>query len=58
MNNRTLRASFLFYILYFVFSPAGAQKEVLQAAQKTNDYFMAKYSDPTLPTNVKKVRPS
>ena len=58
MSNRTLRASFLFYILYFVFSPAGAQNEVLQAAQKANDYFMAKYSDPTLPTNVKKVRPS
>ena len=32
--------------------------DVLQAAQKTNDYFMTKYSDPTLPTNVKKIRPS
>ncbi len=37
---------------------ASAQSEVLQAAQKTNDYFMAKYSDPTQPTNVKKIRPS
>ena len=37
---------------------ANAQQEVLQAAQKANDYFMTKYSDPTLPTNVKKVRPS
>ncbi len=37
---------------------ANAQTEVLQAAQKTNDYFMTKYSDPTIPTNVKKIRPS
>ena len=37
---------------------AQAQQEILQTAQKTNDYFMAKYSDPTIPTNVKKVRPS
>ena len=58
MSNKTLRALFLSYILYFIFSPAGAQNEVLQAAQKANDYFMTKYSDPTLPTNVKKVRPS
>ena len=35
-----------------------AQGSVLTTAQKANDYFMAKYSDPTLPTNVKKVRPS
>ena len=35
-----------------------AQGAVLTTAQKANDYFMAKYSDPTLPTNVKKVRPS
>lgn len=35
-----------------------AQEEVLQTAQKANDYFMAKYSDPTVPTNVKKIRPS
>ncbi|WP_028903229.1 glycoside hydrolase family 105 protein [Prevotella sp. P6B4] len=37
---------------------ATAQNNVLPTAQKANDYFMAKYSDPTLPTNVKKVRPS
>ena len=59
MNNRTMRASFLFYLLYFVFSPVGAQRsDVLDAARCTNDYFMQKYADPTLPTNVKKVRPS
>ena len=31
---------------------------VLDAARCTNDYFMQKYADPTIPTNVKKVRPS
>lgn len=35
-----------------------AQGDVLKAAQTTNDYFMSKYSDPTQPTNVKKIRPS
>ena len=37
---------------------ASAQEDVLQAARKTNDYFMTKYSDPTIPTNVKRIRPS
>ena len=32
--------------------------KVLNAARCTNDYFMLKYADPTVPTNVKKVRPS
>ena len=32
--------------------------DVLSVARKANDYFMAKYADPTLPTNVKKVRPT
>ena len=31
---------------------------VLDEARRVNNYFMAKYSDPTLPTNVKKIRPS
>lgn len=35
-----------------------AQAEVLDAARNANDYFMAKYADPTEPTNVKKIRPS
>lgn len=34
------------------------QAEVLDAARNANDYFMAKYADPTEPTNVKKIRPS
>ena len=32
--------------------------DVLSVTRKVNNYFMAKYSDPTVPTNVKKVRPS
>ena len=39
-------------------APAQSRQEVLQTAQKANDYFMAKYADPTIPTNVKKIRPS
>lgn len=42
--------------------PAAAQNskqtEVLNTARNANDYFMAKYADPTVPTNVKRVRPS
>ena len=34
------------------------ESDVLSVARKVNDYFMAHYADPTLPTNVKKVRPS
>lgn len=30
----------------------------LEAAVKTNNYFMEKYADPTEPTNVKRIRPS
>ena len=32
--------------------------DVLATARLVNDYFMAKYEDPTVPTNVKKIRPS
>ncbi len=39
-------------------SVALAQSEVLEAAVKTNNYFMEKYADPTEPTNVKRIRPS
>ena len=35
-----------------------AQDPVLEAARKANDYFMAKYSDPTEPTFVKRMRES
>ena len=32
--------------------------DVLALTRKANDYFMNKYEDPTVPTNVKKIRPS
>ena len=32
--------------------------DVLSTTRKVNNYFMGKYSDPTVPTNVKRVRPS
>jgi rhamnogalacturonyl hydrolase YesR len=32
--------------------------DVLSVARKANNYFMQKYEDPTVPTNVKKIRPS
>lgn len=34
------------------------KKEILEVSQRTNNYFMTKYSDPTLDTYVKKVRTS
>ena len=33
-------------------------QEVLSVALRVNDYFMKKYNDPTIPTNVGKIRPS
>ena len=33
-------------------------EEVLETARLVNNYFMSKYPDPTIPTNVKKIRPS
>lgn len=32
--------------------------DVLGTARKANNYFMAKYADPTVPTNVKRIRPT
>lgn len=40
------------------FAAAKAQQDILQTAQKANNYFMTKYSDPTMPTNVKRIRTS
>ena len=34
------------------------KKEILEVSQRTNNYFMTKYSDPTLNTFVKKIRTS
>ena len=32
--------------------------DVLKSARNVNDYFMKKYADPTIPTNVGRIRPS
>ena len=32
-------------------------EDVLNTTRKVNDYFMVKYADPTIPTNVKRIRP-
>ena len=33
-------------------------QEPIELAKRANDYFMAKWSDPSVPTNAKKLRPS
>lgn len=45
-------------ILAFPLSAQPTADEVMQVTRLANDYFMSKYSDPTVPTNVKRVRPS
>ena len=40
-----------------VFSQTSAD-DVLAVVLRVNDYFMGKYEDPTVPTNVKRIRPS
>ena len=56
-----MRKAFLLLALGFAFT-AFAQSEsagdVMKTLRKVNDYFMMKYADPTLPTNVNRVRPS
>ena len=34
------------------------QKEILNTLLLVNDYFMKKWPDPSVPTNVKRIRPS
>ena len=52
----------LIFLTLALFALANLQaqtpQEVLKVAQRANDYFMKKYSDPTVPTNVNKIRPS
>lgn len=53
----------LITLLLIVTTWAGAKaqttaNDVLSVTRKANNYFMAKYNDPTVPTNVKKIRPS
>ena len=40
------------------FAQSDKAQGVMSTLQLVNDYFMAKYADPTLPTNVNRIRPS
>ncbi len=46
------------FILFSMGMNAQSCQQVLESAQKANNYFMAKYDDPTKATFVKKIRPS
>ena len=41
-----------------VYGQASKAQDIMKTLRLVNDYFMAKYNDPTLPTNVNKIRPS
>jgi rhamnogalacturonyl hydrolase YesR len=45
-------------IAFLNLSAQTTAEEVLNITRKANQYFMEKYADPTIPTNVKKIRPS
>lgn len=45
-------------ILFSMMSMAQTKSEVLEVANRANDYFMEKWSDPTVPTCFKVIRPS
>lgn len=51
-------ASLIAALFAIVSVEAQTAQEVLGVAQKANDYFMTKYDDPTVPTNVGRIRPS
>ncbi len=48
----------LLFALVALNTMSQSAQNVLETARKANNYFMAKYADPTIPTMVKKVRPS
>ena len=58
MKNRLILAICALFILGQVAAQVSQPEQILQLVHRTNDYFMAKYSDPTLDTYVKKVRTS
>ena len=55
---RTILISLLALATLCTWAQGGTASEVLSTAQKVNQYFMKKYSDPTIPTNVGRIRPS
>ena len=58
MKKIILSALCLLFGLTAIEAQNATQKEILDAVRCTNDYFMQKYSDPTVDTYVKKVRTS
>ena len=53
-----MKKSLLTFCLVCCCITASAQSSVLDAARQANDYFMARYSDPTQPTFVNRLRES
>lgn len=57
-----MKKTILLLILTILSANVSAQNavadDVLSVARKVNNYFMAKYADPTLNTNVGRIRPS
>ena len=45
-------------LLCFMTCMAQTTDDVMKTLRKANNYFMTKYSDPTVPTNVNRIRPS
>ena len=58
MLNKSYKRVLPLFILFSFCSINVCAQSVLELAQRANDYFMAKWSDPTAPTNAKKLRPS
>ena len=57
-----MRKTILTLLAFFMATTTFAQSEqansVMETLRLANNYFMAKYADPTLPTNVNRIRPS
>ena len=57
-----MRRFILILTVVFIAMSTSAQKvksdDVMNTLRTVNNYFMAKYADPTLPTNVNRIRPS
>ena len=53
-----IRKLFSLIVLSALCSAEAVAQQPLELAKRANDYFMAKWSDPSAPTNAKKLRPS
>ena len=55
---KTLLTLLALLIASTTFAQSEKANEVMNTLRLANNYFMAKYADPTLPTNVNRIRPS